>query len=264
MPRVHGTYEEFSAKVNDTLKGDATIWGPVKIHQIEPIGSTPPVDATDDNFESRVGKGVDLLMLSPLYEVSRFETEQDWVYRTWRGGFGDDNPPRFSVAPAQGRASRTLLEAIHAAQHEQGLWVPGEATLASFALWHGLKVVHLPLPKFQWPERNIDELNLIHNGGQVRKFEDGIANGAVPYRKTVVEFYSRPRTFEWQSSLIHPSFDHWINNGGGQGNRESKRRNPASIGPIPDGLPDFMKEVDGNVCMPSLLLHPRKTNGAPK
>ena len=174
MPGVQGTYAEFSSKVNATLKGGATVWGPVETNQTEPIGPKPVVDAVEDNFEWRVGDDADLLMFTALEEVSRFETHRDWVYKSWRGGFGEDNPPRFMSAPAQGRASRVLLEAIHTAQHEQGLWVPSEATLPSFALWHGLKLATLPIPKFQWPERDLTELHLLHNG----------EGGALPTSKT--------------------------------------------------------------------------------
>jgi hypothetical protein len=263
MEQIHGTYSEFSTKVNDALGGNATVWGPVSIVDVpEPLGRIPPMNASDDNFNFGVGWEADLTLLSPLFEVKRFKKYEDWVFKDWIRGFNDFSwhVPRFSNAPAQARASRSLLEAIHNAQHEKGLRVAAEATLPSFAMWHGMKVVQMPMPNFQFPERDINELNIIHNGGAISKFKDGIANGAAPYQKSVIEFYSRPRTWEWQSSLIKPMFDHWM---GIEKNEKTTRQVAAALGYVPDVMPPFMAEVDGEVYCPNLLLHPRKTNPPP-
>ncbi|KAK3713393.1 hypothetical protein LTR37_008585 [Vermiconidia calcicola] len=280
MPSIHGTYEDFTAGVNESLNGDATVWGPIEINAIpKPFGEKPPVDdPTEDDFEWLAGSGADLLLLTPLVDVLRFKTQDDWTYKDWRGGFGQTVVPRFTSAPAQARASWTLLEAIHQGQHEKGLHVPSEATLPSFAMWHGLKVVQVPFPKFQHPARDLEELNMIYNGGPPTQFPDGIANGIAPYRKSAIEWYSRPRTWEWQSSLVGPIFEHWIEGGSKQeGIRHvmhrrdmlqhrhgrKKQRRQGSMGDVPDELPPFMREVDGEVYCPGLLLHPRKTNPHP-
>lgn len=261
MPKVHGSWEEFSAGVNESLQGGATVWGAVEngVQDFQPVGPQPPTnDPKKDDFEWGVGEDADLLTFSPVFDVLRFETTQDWVFKDWFGGITKDTP-RFLAAPAQARASRTLLEAIHAAQHKDGLKVPAEATLPTFAMWHGLQVVQVPMPKLQFPERNLRELNFIYNGGMPNAFGDGIANGFGPYKKHYVEFYERPRTWEWQSSLTDPTFMRWMNKPTVDHESLSKRA-AASLGAIPDGLPTFMTEFDGKVYAPNFMLHPRKTN----
>ena len=269
MPQIHGSYDDFTAKLNETLGGGATVWGPVNITKVKPVGEKSPIsEPRDDDFQWGVGRDADLVLLSPLFDVLRFQTGSDWEYKGLYRGFDEGEGarfPRFQAAPAQARASRTLLEAIHTAQHEQGLRIHGEATLPSFALWHGLKVVGLPIPNYQFPQRDLHELDLVHNGGPVSKFKDGIANGPAPYRRSVIEFYSRPRTWEWESSLTDRVLEQWR---GGTSSVElhiikDPEGEPAVLGSVSGELPSFMEEVEGGVYAPSMLLHPRKTNRPP-
>lgn len=263
MPRVHGEWEEFSQKIDKVLDGNATVWGPVKVDAIDPVGPKPPVDdPRDDNFEWGVGQKADLLLLTPMFDVLRFSTIDDWVFKDWVGGGIQKTTPRFQAAPAQARASRTLLDVIHTGQHEHGIYLASEATLPSFALWHGLKTISVPIPKYQWPEKELRELNIIYNGGPIRNFEDGIANGIGPYKKHLIEWYARPMTFQWSSSLPNPTFDRWMAHEN-EPSDQLLRRAAATDGAIPDGLPDFLAEVDGKVYAPGFLMHPRKTNQPP-
>nr|POE49193.1 hypothetical protein CFP56_32343 [Quercus suber] len=243
IPQLHGTYEEFSQKISQSLDGGATVWGPVLIDEVEPIGPIPPVkDAKDDNFEWGVDWEADLVLLGQLNIVNRFEKHADWVFRDLTGNIKEDSP-RFMSVPAQARASYDLLEAAHRAQHAIGIRVPAEATLPSFALWNGLKVVSVPLPKYQFPGRNIDELNFILNGGGLEDFQDGIANGPGQYRSSSTAFFTRPMTWDWTSSLNDPVFEHWAQKEDARGD-----------------LPPFMAKYDGKVYVPGFLMHPRKTN----
>lgn len=258
MPRVHGTYEKFSAAINETMGGEAA-WGPVKMGKIKPIGPKMPVDGPKgDNFRIGVGQDADLLLLGQLHEVRRIQTGNDWIFKDWyRGGEGM-NDPRFVSVPAQARASQELLEAIHIAQHKTGIRVPSEATLPTFALWHGLKVVGLPIPKYQHAERNVEELNFVYNGGLPKDFRDGIANGPTMYRSTAVSFFIRPMTFAWWSNLCDPVYDFWTT---GKTERKTTLWPPyADKIKVPMTMPEFMKEVDGKIYVPNLIMHPRKTN----
>jgi hypothetical protein len=55
-------------------------------------------------------------------------------------------------------------------------------------------------------------------------------------------------------------FDHWM---GIEKNDKTTRQVAAALGYVPDVMPPFMAEVDGEVYCPNLLLHPRKTNPPP-
>ena len=258
MSSMHGTYEEFSAKINASLKGGATIWGPDEIKNVEPIGPTMPSKPEDDDFHFSVGQDADLLLFGQLNDVRRFEKHEDWVFKDWYLGGFDKDIPRYMSVPAQARASYDLLEAIHRSQHEHGLRVPSEATLPSWALWLGLKVVGLPIPRFQYPERDLHELNWVQNGGLPGRFEDGIAHGPGNYRGSSFGFFTRPVTFDWWSSLCDPIFEHWM----GTYQNKTLEQNPdhPEYVVVPNEIPSFMAEVDGKVYMPEVILHPRKSN----
>jgi len=245
IPKLHGTYAEFSRAINETMEGEATVWGPIKIEELEPKGPVPPVEnGRDDNFEWGVGRDADLVILDQLNEVGRFERTEDWVFRDWIGGGLPADTPRFVCVPAQARASWDLLRAAHRAQHDLGLRVPSEATLPSFAAWHGLKTISVPLPKFQFHERDIGELAYVLNGGGLDQFKDGIAHGPGVYRGSSFNFFVRPMTWGWVPGLPNTIFDHWM-----KGPNEAKGERPL-----------FMPESGGSVFAPGLIIHPRKTN----
>ncbi|PPJ59389.1 hypothetical protein CBER1_06908 [Cercospora berteroae] len=206
----------------------------------------------------------DLLQLSQHYLSSQktmtsiFEKQEDWVFRDWYlGGFAD-NVPRYMSVPAQARASYDLLEAVHRSQHQSGLRVPSEATLPSWALWLGLKVVGLPLPLYEYPERQHHELNWVRNGGLPDRMADGIANGAGNYRGSSLGFFTRPFTFDWWSSLADPVFEHWMGTYKNKSQEKDLEHPECSV--VPNELPTFMREVEGEVYMPELIIHPRKSN----
>lgn len=247
IPRIHGTYAEHSARINATMNGRAGVWGPIRIPNIEPIGPEPPFkDPTKDDFTYGVGWEADLLLLNRLNDINRFDRgHDDWVYREWYSDAFPKGVPRFLAVPAQGRASWELLEAIHLSQHQDGLRVPSEATLPSWALWHGLKVVALPVPRWQDPERDIHELDLVFNGGRIEDFSDGIANGANPYRAKAVGFFTERMTFDWFTRLTGSIFDGWMQKEGAEAPKA------------------FMREVGGKMYAPSFILHPRKTGPVP-
>lgn len=263
IPRIHNSYQEFSAKINESLNGGATVWGPLPVSNdaMVPVGKTPAMKAIDDNFELGVGEDADLLTFTAVFDVLRFKTFDDWNFKDWHSGISGTDP-RFGSVPAQARASRVLLEAIHNAQHNLNIKVHSEATLATFAFWNGLKVVGLPMPNFQFPERDVVELNWLYNGGSPTDFADGVANGVAPYKHTTVGFYARPRTWEWRSSLVNPTFERWMS-----WPQKKKRAVPdnqrGTQAPIPDVLPAFLREVDGTVYAPGFMMHPRKTNKTP-
>ncbi|KAM3417924.1 hypothetical protein BST61_g6140 [Cercospora zeina] len=259
MSSIHGTYSDFSAKINQSLHGGATIWGADEIHNVKPIGPRLPMKPEEDDFQIGVGRDAHLLLFGQLNDVRRFEKHEDWVFKDWYlGGFAEENLPRYMSVPAQARASYDLLEAVHRSQHESGLRVASEATLPSWALWSGLKVVGLPLPRYQCPERQHHELNWVRNGGLPDQIPDGIANGPGNYRGSSLGFFVRPLTFDWWSSLADPVFEHWM--GTYEKTSQEKDFEHPEYVKVPNGLPPFMRKMDGEVYMPGLMIHPRKSN----
>lgn len=243
IPRFHGTYQEFTEKINTTMGEEDGVWGPVRIgSEIQPIGPAPPTaDPHDDDFSWGVGEDADLILASTLQDVQRME---DWVFKGWHYGFtkGDDLPWWMSP-PAQGRASWNLLNAIHHAQAVQSLRVHSEATLPSFALWHGLKLVTLPIPIFQDPERDRQEMEFVLNGGGLDKFGDGIANGGAKNRGFSLGFFVNNCSWDWVSPMPDRLMRYW------KGEKEKDR-----------DMPGILREHEGEIVAPNMLMHPRKTN----
>lgn len=243
------------------------VWGPSSPSAgqfLKPNGPKPPVqDAKNDDFEWGVGDDPDLLLLDRVVDPARFE--KGFVFADWFRGI-DKGAPRLHSPGAQCRMSRALLTAVHEVKANSGVRLPGESTMPSFALWHGLQIVQLPMPKYLFRPRDTRELGYVHNGGQPRRTRDGIANAVDVYYRGSVNFYARPNTFNFRSSLPSPMFQRWMEGGHfGPSDRELRstaQMTPASLnGEIPDGLPEFMRKVDGRVYAPNMMIHPRKTYG---
>lgn len=244
IPRSHGTYAEFTSRLNETMEGKAGIWGPVAIgDEINPIGPAPPTpDPRDDDFTWGVGEDADYLLAATLQDVRRME---DWIFDYWHYGFTlqDDALPWWMSTPAQGRASWNLLNACHHAQAVQDLRIHSEATLPSFALWHGLKVVGLPIPIYQDPARDRGEMEFVLNGGGLDAFGDGIAMGPSKYRGASVRFFVVGRSFDWTSPMPDLLMKYW------KGEQV-----------VDESTPRVLLEHEGKILSPNMLLHPRKTN----
>ncbi|KAL2134134.1 hypothetical protein VTI74DRAFT_896 [Chaetomium olivicolor] len=169
----------------------------MRIQDFEPIGPKPPVDdPLADNFEWGVGEEADFIALTPCAYMPSLE---HWVWRKWQQGLkAGTKTPGWMCQPAMGRASRTLLLALHHAQAVQGLAMHSEATLSSFALWHGLKLVVPPQPIYQDPQWPRDKMNELFNGpGAVeahrRQGMVGMARGDAIYRQKTTSTLPPPR-----------------------------------------------------------------------
>ncbi|KAK3896759.1 hypothetical protein C8A05DRAFT_39692 [Staphylotrichum tortipilum] len=249
MEGVHGEYGELVGAVNDSVAGGGGIgWGGVKVPEISsPIGPTPPVaDPREDNFEWGVGDEADFIALVPCASMPHL---RDWAWRNWQRGFRA-RPPGWMCQPAMGRASRALLGAVHHAQAERGLAMHSEATLSSFALWHGLKLVAPPQPIFQDPRWDPAAMNEVYNGaGKVAEHKTkgmvGMANGEVMYHMSPWDEVTQAASFWWGSAFPGRIYDAWLDRAG-NGTAE-----------VPYLL---WKSPDGEVYAPNMMLHPIKTN----
>ncbi|KAI5240997.1 hypothetical protein E4T42_08204 [Aureobasidium subglaciale] len=243
MADYHGSYDDFFSTIDNVLDGDSSVWASVDIHDIDPIGPLPPVeDPREDHFTWGVGEEADLILLNTLEDASR---DEDWLFKGWHHGFSmADKLPVFVSVVAQGRASWNLLNAIHHAQAHTGMRIPSEATLPSFALWHGLKISGIPLPVYQWPGRDRREMEFALNGGDLTTFPDAIANGPARYRGSSMGFFTNGMSWQWWTTLPEDLANPWYIN---------EVDNPI--------LPDMLLKEGGNLYAPNIMIHPRKTNG---
>jgi hypothetical protein len=250
MPEFHNTYSDFLAAVNASLEGGGGLGWAMRIQDFEPIGAAPPVDdPLDDNFEWGVGEEADFIAIVPCADI---EYLTDWYWRHWRQGFkAGSKTPGWMCQPAMGRASRTLLLAVHHAQATQALAIHSEATLSSFALWHGLKLVSSPHPMYQDPQWPADKMNEVFNGpGAVESHREqgmvGMAKGNAIYRGSPYDYITKSGSFWWSSPFPDRIYNAWMfRDGAGQN------------GKVPYVL---WKSEDGSVYAPNMMLHPVKTN----
>lgn len=237
MQDKFGTYANFSAAVDAANHGSAHVWGPLRIAGIHPIGPVPPVrNPVKDDFEWGRGEDADVLVTSYCADVLSPTTP--WVYKDWIRGFEAGNEtPRFFCPPAVMRASRALLLAIHAAQLKDGMRIPSEATLPSFALWHGLKLSYPPQPMF-WRER--DDVATLEGW-----FRGGPANSSTGLGPDDLRHPDgNGLTWWWEGKWPRAIMDAWF-----AGDAKA------------DGLPYLLAVENGRVYAPNLAMHPVKTQG---
>lgn len=247
MPQIHGHYDEFTASINQSLDGGG-IWGPIGIPDIAyPVGLPPPVaDPRQDDFEWGVGEDADLILTNALADV---RAAKFWPFQHWIHGFKQgEETPRFYSPVAMGRYSWQLLNAMHYSQATQGLALPSEASPASFALYHGLKVSFPPLPWFHRPqadrEVSVQELDKLYNGGtpaENAQSNNGLSFGQALYNPDGVYELFNGKTWWWVPGYPGNIFKHWIDQD-------------------TTDMPDMLRESEGQVWAPLMALHPVKPN----
>ncbi len=248
MEGVHGDYAEVVKGVNESLAGGGGIgWG---------RGQSPR------DIPHRAGAG------------GRRPGRQLCVGRRRRGGFHLARPVRQHAAPARlgvaqlaagvpVPAPRVDVPACHGAGEPRaagavlpraggtGLAMHSEATLSSFALWHGLKLVAPPQPVFQDPRWEVEAMNEVYNGaGKAAEHKTkgmvGMANGEAMYRMTPWDAVTQAASFWWASAFPGRIYDAWLDRGGN--------------GTAPEMPYLLWKGEDGKVYAPNMMLHPVKTN----
>ncbi|KAK3937775.1 hypothetical protein QBC46DRAFT_451677 [Diplogelasinospora grovesii] len=235
MQSLIGDYDTFFAAVDEVNKGGSWAWGPVHVPEIEPVGPAPPTKLPqEEDFQWGRGEEADVIVTSLCNNAS---AATSWVFRDWIGGFGQGmQTPRFFCPPAITRQSRSLLFVAHEAQLGQGLRVPSEATPASFALWHGLKLSYPPQPVF-WRDPNDIDYQLGWWKGGPRNSSTGIGPDSIDHPR------GDGLSFWWESSWPRQVFDAW----------DGK--------PLEEGVhfPWILtKEEDGRVYIPNMMMHPMK------
>jgi len=229
-----GDYGEFFNAVNESNQGGSHAWGPMRVREILPIGPEPPLpDPRNDTFEWGVGEDADALMTSFCMDAN---TPNEWVFREWIYGLRTGvRTPRFYCPPAIQRGSRALLLAIHQAQLQYGIRVPSEATLPSFALWHGLKLSFPQHPVFHRDMGDDENRRGWWRGGPKASSTGlGPDNSAHPKGDGL--------TFWWESKWAKHVFNEWMG-------RKLDEKEPR---------PWIINEWDGSLWLPNMILHPVK------
>jgi hypothetical protein len=170
-PSVHGSWDSFIDKVNKSMVGRESVWGPLPAQGIEPIGPKPPVaHPADDNYKWGVGEEADLITWLPIYDPEK--TEYVFRDKIWNFEQGTKTPRRVSSINIT-RLSKRLLDVMHQAQTSKGLGLASEMSATSWALFHGLKVVHIPHPLFLDGMWTSQELEGRFNSGPPEKIGGG-------------------------------------------------------------------------------------------
>lgn len=237
-------------QVDIANKGKARAWGPLSIPDIKPIGPEPPTTRPeDDEYIWGVGEEADVVVTSFCANV----TESEWVFKDYTRGFQDSGKvPRYYCPPAIMRASRPLLLAVHQGQHDQGLSLPSEAVLPSWALWHGLKLSYPPQPVYMnsydpgytesndevsrdpktWPNTTVTPWF----GKSASDSTDGVAHG------NPQTYANKALTWWWASHYPRRLMDAWL-----------------SGDATAEGMSKVLATHDGEVYMPNMAMHPVKT-----
>ena len=161
IPEVHGSYENYSAYVEDGVDGIG-VWGAATSSDIEPIGPVPPAHDHPEASQWGVGEEADLITLMPMVDTREIE----WVFSDLVGNFMDGLHTARRAAPvAMTRCSKRLLHTIHDEQIRTGKWMPSEATPETFTLLLGLKGVYAPHPMYVDGDWTPEEMNKDFNAG---------------------------------------------------------------------------------------------------
>ncbi|KAK1828266.1 hypothetical protein QBC39DRAFT_154512 [Podospora conica] len=127
IPSIHGDYDTDFRKTVEKAHTGPSVWG------APPLGPKAPVPTPDeDDYQWGVGEEADLITLSPISKVDDGDRTRE--YRSWM-----DLPRRAQHL----RASRTLVDAMHAEEVKGNHLAPEKA-----ALVHGLKAVYAPVPVY--------------------------------------------------------------------------------------------------------------------
>ncbi|KPM46221.1 hypothetical protein AK830_g366 [Neonectria ditissima] len=149
IPEHHGEYDTDFRQDIERRYGNDTIWGPIGLPFINPVGPKPPVASPDDdNYEWGVDEEADVITVGPIFNP----IDSNWVIANHVWGYNDathesKDLPRRTTIVTQSRISKKLLNIMHV-ENLRGNHVASEMTPQTVALLHGLKAVYAPHPVF--------------------------------------------------------------------------------------------------------------------
>lgn len=260
IPGAHGSWTDFLTKVDKSMGGKASIWGPARpesLPWLDPVGPHPPMKFVQDNYEWGTGEEADLITFLPIFDPSNTA----WVFSDMVWNVPEDIPRRASPV-TMGRFSGLLLRSIHDAQADQGIALVSEMTAASFALWHGLKAVHVPHPLYADGKWTPKELARIVNRGPPERINggpDSVWNwdhqfDHILYRMTYMFTAQTPENLYRRWLGYEVDANQYTD---GSYHQDPQGRNWFDSG-------DLREDLYGPLCFPSMLLHPVKNTARVK
>lgn len=236
IPELHGDYDTKFRKMVEKAAGKNSIWGPIDLPFIKPVGPKPPVSSPGmDNYEWGVGEEADLITLSPMFDP----VESNWILRDQVWQYNDSNHnstdlPRRTTIVTQSRLSRRLVEAMHN-ENVKGNHVGSEMAGNTVALLHGLKAIFAPMPVFMDRPFPAQSLQKWFNPGP-----GGVAGG--PGSAAGWGLEHRYQGISWYFRAVPPQrmYNNWL-------------------GYVDAGIGGKTWEKDhGRPCLQAMLLHPIK------
>lgn len=165
IPKVHGTWDDFVDQVDQSMIGRDSIWGPrpAKGINVEGKAPLPPSNEEDDFWNWGVGEEADVITWLPQFNPRHTH----WPFHDRVYNFRDKGrTPRRASVVAMSRVSARLLQFMHSDQVEKGFGLASEMSPSTWALFYGLKAVHVPQPIYHAHNTDVEELNRRANSGQ--------------------------------------------------------------------------------------------------
>ncbi|KAI0015644.1 hypothetical protein F4780DRAFT_762915 [Xylariomycetidae sp. FL0641] len=236
IPDVHGDYDTEFRKQVERISGDETIWGPLDMPFINPVGPKPPVkDPKDDNYKWGVGEEADLITVAPIWNVK----DSGWVGGEDVWNYSDplhptQSLPRRATIVTHSRISKRLLDIMHV-ENLRGNHITSEMACQTVSMLHGLKTVYAPMPiYFDRPWEGKDIARWFNSG---RKGESGGHNSAMGWGRE-----ARYGGTTWYYRATPP-----------------QRMYNNMLGYEDNGIGGVQWEAKhGRTCLPAILMHPIK------
>ncbi|KAJ5815764.1 hypothetical protein N7474_007541 [Penicillium riverlandense] len=166
IPAIHGTWEEFAAKVDRDMVRRDSIWGPQPAEGIDLGGHSPvPPVASPDDDESAWGVGEEADLITWLPHFDPAGVNWPWGQKIYHFQQQKHTPRRATIV-AMSRLSNRLLRVMHKDQAYKGLGLASEMTPISWAMYYGLKAVQVPQPVYHERAWDAAELDRRANSGE--------------------------------------------------------------------------------------------------
>ncbi|KAI6781685.1 uncharacterized protein J7T54_003951 [Emericellopsis cladophorae] len=236
IPEYHGDYDTTFRQDIEERYGNDTVWGPLDLSFINPVGPKPPVKSpSDDNYEWGVGEDADVITLGPIFNP----INSNWIISKHVWGYTDANHhswdvPRRTTIVTHSRVSKRLLDIMHV-ENMRGNHVASEMTPQTVALHHGFKAVFAPHPIFMDRDWDGEFLNKWFNPGE--KGESGGYGSPMGWGR---ERRYQGTTWYYRAEPPNRLFNNWM---GWVDTKIGGKR---------------WEQKHGRPCLPSIMLHPVK------